>query len=167
MDAYNTCCNFLVDNNIPLGLHEVHEAVYCMLREQYQLLPAQSVIKIYKDAMASIRSQRIYKLKEMLTYKAPLAGKCVVTVSPKYTSQIDCRTDKRDGKRIGCRYYCSDDIVFDADWNASVNIAQRSKRPLSNTVIPRDGGIIFLSGRHLSVCQSSDCRKAVGQANVL
>lgn len=28
MDAYNTCCNFLVDNNIPLGLHEVHEAVY-------------------------------------------------------------------------------------------------------------------------------------------
>ena len=380
MDAYNTCCNFLVDNNIPLGLHEVHEAVYCMLREQYQLLPAQSVIKIYKDAMASIRSQRsnykkelkknpnakwqtpqkhnksmhldkrlynnltpdgicitgevrskrtkyefiqyeqfqymfehyrvkdpllfirdnniylsvpfevpdkpvlgntcvgvdlgvkrlfvtsegkafrdktylrerrrvrylkrclkskgtksakrhlkkckhreynlsndmcqracnvligstnadvlvledltkikqrtsqtsngfnrtkhnnmlsqvpFYKLKEMLTYKAPLAGKCVVTVSPKYTSQMDCRTDKRDGKRIGCRYYCSDNIVFDADWNASVNIAQRSKRPLSNTVIPRDGGIIFLSGRHLSVCQSSDCRKAVGQANVL
>ena len=91
----------------------------------------------------------------------------MVTVSPKYTSQMDCRTDKRDGKRIGCRYYCSDNIVFDADWNASVNIAQRSKRPLSNTAIPRDGGIIFLSGRHLSVCQSPDCRKAVGQANVL
>ena len=108
-----------------------------------------------------------YKIREMLTYKAPLAGKRVVTVSPKYTSQIDCRTDKRDGKRVGCRYYCSDNLVFDADWNASVNIAQRSKHPLSNTAIPRDGGIIFLSDRHLSVCQSSNNCKVIGQANAL
>ena len=65
MDAYNTCCNFLVDNNVPLGLHEVHDAVYNMLRGQYPLLPAQSVIKIYKDSMASIRSQRSNYKKEL------------------------------------------------------------------------------------------------------
>ena len=367
MDAYNTCCKHLVDNNIPLGLHEVHEAVYTLLRNQFTLLPAQSVVKIYKEAAASIRSQRVnhhkqlkhnpdvkwqtpqkhnksihldkrlytnlningicltgeirnkrtfynfvqyeqmkymfdhyttkdpllfirnnklylsvpfevpdkpvlsetclgvdlgvkrlfvtsegnafrdkeylrkrrqirylkkhlqskgtksakrhlknlrhheaniskdmcrracnillnsteagviiledlskikqttsksksgymrtkhnnmlsqvpfYMFKKMLTYKAPLVGKRVETVSPTYTSQMDCRTGNRDGNRVGCRYYCTDGVMFDADWNASVNIAQRSNHPLSNTPTPRDGGIIFLSGRQLSVCQS-------------
>lgn len=378
MDAYNICCNYLVDNNVTLDLHEVHEAVYNMLREQFTMLPAQSVIKIYKEAIASIRSQRsnykkdlkknpdakwltpqkhnkslhldkrlyanlsadgiylsgenrgrrlfygfkmfeqvkymfehftakdplmfiredklylsvpfevpdkpvlgntcvgvdlgvkrlfvtsdgvafrdktylrerrrirylksclkskgtksakrhlkkckhreynlsndmcqracntllqstkadtivledlskikhstsrakngfklvkhnnrlsqvpFYKFKEVLTYKAPLVGKRVVTVSPRYTSQMDYRTGKRDGKRIGCRYYCLDGVVLDADWNASVNIAQRSKHPLSNTPIPRDGGIMFLSGRQLSDCRTSNSHKTVGQAH--
>ena len=107
-----------------------------------------------------------YKFKEVLTYKAPLAGKRVETVSPKYTSQMDCRTSKSDGSRIGCRYYCKDGNVFDADWNASVNIAQRSKHPLSNTPIPRDGGIIFLNGRVKSTTQSYGSAASVQATNL-
>lgn len=92
------------------------------------------------------------KFREILTYKAALVGKRVVTVSPQWTSQIDSRTDKRDGKRQGCRYYCSDKVVLDADWNAAINIAKRSKHPTSK-VIPLDGTLRFFVGRRLSTRQ--------------
>ena len=95
-----------------------------------------------------------YMFKELLTYKATLVGKQVVSVSPMYTSQTDCRTGKKDGKRLGCRYYCIDGIVLDADWNASVNIAQKCKHPLSNR-LPIDGKLLFLNGREMSTSQSS------------
>ena len=72
-----------------------------------------------------------------------------------YTSQIDSRSGIKDGKRLGCRYYCSDGIVFDADWNASVNIGKRCHHPLSNDVLPIDGALSFLNGREMSTSQSS------------
>ena len=96
-----------------------------------------------------------YMFKEILTYKATLAGKQVVSVSPQYTSQIDSRTSKKDGKRLGCRYYCSDGVVLDADWNASVNIAQKCNHPLTNS-LPVDGGLIFLNGRGSPTSQLSN-----------
>ena len=65
-----------------------------------------------------------FDLRRILTYKAPLQGKVVVTVNPYYTSQDDHRGLDR-GIRKGCRYYASDGLVFDADWNASINIAQK------------------------------------------
>jgi putative transposase len=65
-----------------------------------------------------------YELRRILTYKAPLQGKIVVTVDPAYTSKNDYRGIKR-GKRQGCRYYTSNGNVFDADWNAAINIANR------------------------------------------
>jgi IS605 OrfB family transposase len=65
-----------------------------------------------------------FDLRRILTYKAPLRGKIVVTVDPAYTSKNDYRGIKK-GKRQGCRYYTSDSKVFDADWNASINIANR------------------------------------------
>lgn len=86
-----------------------------------------------------------YKFREIMTYKAQLAGKRVETVSPTWTSQIDSRTGKRDGIRKGCRYYCSDNQVLDADWNAAVNIGQRSKHPVSKR-LPIDGKLL-LTGR--------------------
>ena len=92
------------------------------------------------------------KFKEILTYKAALADKRVVTVSPQWTSQIDSRTGKRDGNRHGCRYYCSDNIVLDADWNAARNIAIRSNHPTSN-ILPIDGKLKFFVGRRLSMRQ--------------
>ena len=101
-----------------------------------------------------------YMFKERLTHKAPLVGKQVVTVSPQWTSQTDSRTNKRDGKRQGCCYYCSDGIVLDADWNAAVNIALRSNHPLSSHELP-------LSGRVLSATQSSAIISGCGQAHVL
>lgn len=92
------------------------------------------------------------KFREILTYKAALAGKRVQTVSPQWTSQIDSRTGKRDGLRQGCRYYCSDGIVLDADWNAARNIAIRSKHPTSN-ILPLDGKLQFFVGRCKSMHQ--------------
>lgn len=87
-----------------------------------------------------------YTFKEILTYKAQLVGKRVETVSPTWTSQTDCETQKRDGERHGCRYYRSNGIVFDADWNAAVNIGLRSKHPVSSSV-PIDGMLTPLMGR--------------------
>ena len=67
----------------------------------------------------------LFMIKEVLTYKALLKGKRVETVSPSYTSQIDSMTSKRDGQRKGCRYYSSNGLVYDADWNAAINIRNR------------------------------------------
>lgn len=94
-----------------------------------------------------------YMFKQIMAYKAPLAGKHVETVSPMYTSQTDSQTGKRDGVRQGRRYLCSDSIVFDADWNAAINIGQKSKHPVSSTT-PLDGAIVPLMGRRLSTRQS-------------
>jgi len=102
-----------------------------------------------------------YLFKEILTYKALLLGKKVKTVNPAYTSQNDHRGLER-GKRKGCRYYASDGVVFDADWNASINIARKYTlkqeinkiyHPISFSP-PLDGGLNFL-GRVSSTTQSS------------
>ena len=89
-----------------------------------------------------------YQLKSILTYKAQALGKRVETVSPEYTSQEDCRTNQRTGTRKGCRYYCNDGIVLDADWNASINIMNRYKH--SNSFgLPLDGRLNLID----RVCQ--------------
>ena len=64
------------------------------------------------------------QLQTVLEYKAPLVGKQVATVEPAYTSQLDYR-GLPNGKRLGTRYYAADGLVFDADWNAAINIANR------------------------------------------
>lgn len=99
--------------------------------------------KRHNNALSQVA---ISKFQFVLGYKAQLVGKRVETVSPTYTSQTDCRTNKRDGKRLGCRYVCSDGVVFDADWNAAINIMKRSKHPVSN-VLPIDGKLEFHTGR--------------------
>lgn len=68
-----------------------------------------------------------YMFRDILTYKALLVGKRVATVSPTYTSQTDCLTGKRDGTRQGTRYYSVSGKVYDADWNAAINIVNRYK----------------------------------------
>lgn len=89
----------------------------------------------------------LYKLKQILTYKALLNGKRVETVSPFLTSQKDCITGKQDGKRQNRRYYSSTGKVFDSDWNAAINIACKSKHPFS-FVEPLDGSLqTFKAGR--------------------
>lgn len=96
-----------------------------------------------------------YMFKEVLAYKATLVGKQVESVNPSYTSQINSRSGNKDGNRKGCRYYCTDSMVLDADWNAAKNIAYRSKHPLSNDCLPLDGKLKFHNGRALSSAQSS------------
>lgn len=71
------------------------------------------------------------QIRDILTYKAPLKGKRVVTVSPYLTSQNDCRGLEK-GNRLGCRYYAVDKTQLDADINAACNIATKvSKHPTS------------------------------------
>lgn len=72
-----------------------------------------------------------YLIKQVLTYKAPLYGKQVETVNPKFTSQIDCRTKKKDGIRQKGRYVGYDGKILHSDINAAINIAVRSKLPIS------------------------------------
>jgi IS605 OrfB family transposase len=107
-----------------------------------------------------------FDLRRILTYKAPLLGKVVVTVDPAYTSKNDYRGVER-GKRQGCRYYTSDGKVFDADWNASINIANRYamrkkvkgvELPVSFS-IPIDGKL-NLTGRlyQLANCEIRSCK---------
>ena len=99
-------------------------------------------------------------LLSILSYKAPLPGKRVATVNPAFTSQKDHR-GLPGGERKGCRFYASDGIVFDADWNASINIAKKyiqtkeahgTKHPIS-LKSPLDGEL-NLVGRLLSTSQS-------------
>jgi len=100
-------------------------------------------------------------LKDTLTYKAPLVGKRVRTVNPAFTSQKDHR-GLSGGERKGCRFNASDGLVFDADWNAAINIAKKyvltqeakgTKHPISFR-LPVDGQL-NLMGRVLSTTQSS------------
>lgn len=74
-----------------------------------------------------------HQISLFLKYKAPLLGKTVITINPEFTSQIDHRSGKKDGKRCGRRYYCSDGTVLDADHNAAINIALRSQHPVSQS----------------------------------
>lgn len=83
-----------------------------------------------------------YQLKQILSYKAPLVGKQVETVSPFNTSKTDCLTGKTDGERRGCRYYSKTGKVLDADWNAAINIANR-KHP-TPFIEPIDGTLNFV-----------------------
>ena len=104
-----------------------------------------------------------YQLKQILTYKALLAGKRVETVSPENTSRVDCRTQSTDGcRRQGCRFYAADSRVFDADWNAAINIMNRhlGKRP-NSSCLPLDGRL-HLFGR---LCQRADSRKQAVEPN--
>lgn len=95
----------------------------------------------------------LYKLKQILTYKALLNGKRVETVSPFLTSQKDCVTGKQDGKRQNRRYYSSTGKVFDSDWNAAINIASKSKHPFSFAE-PLDGSLQTFKAGRMSTGQS-------------
>lgn len=107
--------------------------------------------KRHNNAMSQVP---FFQLKQILTYKAPLAGKQVATVPPQYTSQEDCRTRSKDGcVRKGCRFYTADGMVFDADWNAAINICNR-KHPTSFS-LPLDGRLNFV-GRHSQEANSEN-----------
>jgi len=86
-----------------------------------------------------------YLFRQILSYKAPLYGKEVKTVNPYMTSQTDSQTGKWKGERKGCRFYTIDNKVYDADWNAAINIAKKSvKHPISYKV-PYDGALNILN----------------------
>ena len=79
----------------------------------------------------AISQVSLFELRRILTYKAENMGKSVILVSPAYTSQIDSFSGIKEGVRRGCRFYALSGIVYDADLNASRNIGNRSKLPVS------------------------------------
>lgn len=94
-----------------------------------------------------------YKFKQILSYKALLNGKRVETVSPFLTSQVDCTNGKKEGTRKNRRFYCSNGIVLDSDWNAAINIAHKSKHPFSFST-PYDGALKTWEAGCMSTTQS-------------
>lgn len=92
-----------------------------------------------KNAISQVS---LFEFRRVLTYKAPFYRKTVILVDPRWTSQLDSRTGKKDGERKGRRYYGKDGVVLDADYNAAINIAKRAKLPaLFRT--PLDGTLNF------------------------
>ena len=99
----------------------------------------------HNNAMSQVP---FYQLRQILTYKAPLRGKRVETVSPEYTSQEDCRTQSKVGcLRKGCRFYTADGLVFDADWNAAINIRNRYSKHPDSFSLPIDGRLNLIGRR--------------------
>ncbi len=101
----------------------------------------------------------IGEFRTILEYKAQALGKRVVTVNPAYTSKEDWRGIQA-GERKGRRYYGSDGVVWDADWNAAMNIARRANIPISHRKV-LDGQaqvtepIAFKSSAHRESCKLS------------
>jgi len=91
----------------------------------------------------------IFELRRVLTYKAENMGKHICLVSPAYTSQIDSVTGLREGTRNGIRFYAKSGIVYDADINAAINIARRSKHPISQGNLLDGQGVV----NHPIACQ--------------
>jgi len=56
--AYDLCSGLLADNNTPLTIKSVHNTCYNVVREQFPNLPAQSVIRVQKEAMSALRSRK-------------------------------------------------------------------------------------------------------------
>lgn len=83
-----------------------------------------------------------FELRRVLTYKAENMGKHVCLVSPAYTSQIDSVSGIREGERRGVRFYAKSGLVYDADINAAVNIARRSKHPISQGSLLDGQGVV-------------------------
>lgn len=107
------------------------DASYIILEDLTGLKSNKGKKKKSKSKNRRLMQVPFYQLKQFLSYKAPLYGKVVETVEPRFTSQIDHRTGKIDGKRLGRRYIGKDGIILDADINAAINIVVKSQHPAS------------------------------------
>ena len=60
--------------------------------------------------------------------------------------------NNKDGQRVGCRYYSKSGLIYDADWNAAINIKNRFEHPISKEeeyIVP----LHYLIGRVSSITQ--------------
>lgn len=129
-----------------LSKNYIHNIVNKILTTKANTIIIEDLSKIKKEDKGTNFNNRqsqvqYFMLKQILSYKAQALGKRVETVNPAFTSKDDYRGIER-GKRVGCRCYASDGKVFDADLNASINIARRwsvkTQLPVS-FVFPSDG----------------------------
>lgn len=109
----------------------------------------------------SISQVPMFELRRIISYKAENQGKTVTLVSPSYTSQRDSVTGRIEGERRGCRFYSKNGLIYDADVNASINIAKTSKLPVSQTNRLTYGQVVV---NQPIVCKSSALKAAALQA---
>jgi putative transposase len=81
--------------------------------------------KSRKEAGRNLHSWAFFQLKEMIRYKAEMAGIRVELVNPKYTSQT-CKCGHREkANRNGIRFRCKQcGYTIHADLNGAINIAK-------------------------------------------
>ena len=91
---------------------------------------------------SAISQVPLFELRRILTYKAMHRGMSVCLVSPAYTSQTDSQSGRREGERRGVRFYAKGGKVYDADINAAINIALRSKLPISQGNLLDGQGVV-------------------------
>lgn len=109
----------------------------------------------------SISQVPMFELRRIISYKAENQGKTVTLVSPSYTSQRDSVTGRIEGERRGCRFYSKNDLIYDADVNAAINIAKTSKLPVSQTNRLTYGQVVV---NQPIVCKPSVAQTAALQA---
>lgn len=115
----------------------------------------------------SISQVPMFELRRIITYKAENQGKTVLLVCPSYTSQTDCITGKREGERSGCRFYSKNGLIYDADINASINIAKLSKLPISQPLTGLTYGQAVINRPTKLVQSTSFVCKSPGKPSVL
>ena len=59
----------------------------------------------------SISQVPLFDLRRIITYKAENMGKHILLVSPSWTSQRDCVSDKIEGERRGCRFFSKNGMI--------------------------------------------------------
>jgi transposase len=82
-------------------------------------------VKSRKEAGRNLHSWACYQLKEMIRYKAEVAGIRVEIVNPEYASQT-CKCGHREkANRSGIRFECKHyGYTIHADVNGAINIAK-------------------------------------------
>ena len=116
--------------------HNLVNQILCDTKADVLVIEDLKGIKTKKNKFKNLnRISQIpfYQFKQILTYKAALLPepKTVISVNPRFSSQIDSVTGKKEGVRKGRRFYSLSGKVYDAELNAAVNIAKRSKHPVS------------------------------------
>ena len=83
--------------------------------------------RIFIGLNRSINEQTWGMIRQQLAYKAAWAGRELVVVDPRYTSQTCSRCRVVNGQaRVGKRYKCAFcGLTIDADVNAAINILHR------------------------------------------
>lgn len=127
--------------------NQVHLIVNEILRTDANIIALENLkgikAKKHKNQNKNAISQvPLFETRRVLTYKAKNMGKHVCLVSPAHTSQIDSISGIKEGERRGIRFYAKSGLVYDADINAAVNIARRSKHPISQGNLLDGQGIV-------------------------
>ena len=66
-EAFNFCAQIAVEEKTPCNIKMFHDTMYNKIREKFPLIPAQGVIKIYKEVLSAVRSIKANKLKDAKT----------------------------------------------------------------------------------------------------